>query len=320
MDYFKSIKLIFITFSLIQGTVLAQFKPKVCDATANNPCIVQDSEFSFSPLKWFRDASMVGSAYHGNTLGIETLLISGSEEPSEKGWKEIANYIVKYKTYNNKAIVVLDLRQESHGYLNGRAITLVNEYDWINRGKSNSESLRDQEDWLHSLRITKKVPGILSSQQFAIKDYASGKTISVKAVKNEEDLVSKLGFEYHRLYITDHSAPGDSEVDAFVALIKNKPKDSWFHVHCRGGKGRTTTVFVMYDMLKNADKVSFEEIIARHASVPPYYNLFEVNRAESLLTPYYEQRLVFLSHFYEFAQQYLKGYQGTWNQWKLNPP
>lgn len=320
MDYVKCIKVIFIALLLIHGTVLAQLKPKTCDATTKNPCIVQDTEFSFSPLKWFRDASMIGGAYEGNTFGIETLLISGSEEPSEKGWKEIVDYIVKHKTRGNKAILVLDLRQESHGYLNGRAITLVNEYDWINRGKSNSQSLRDQEDWLHSLRIKKRVPDILSSQQFAAKEYASGKTIPVKVVKNEEDLVSKLGLEYHRLYIADHSAPEDSEVDAFVALIKNTPKDTWFHVHCRGGKGRTTTAFVMYDMLKNADKVSFEEVIARHASVPPYYNLFEVNRAEPLLTPYYEQRLIFLSHFYEFAQQYLKGYQGTWSEWRLNTP
>ncbi|WP_392537765.1 tyrosine protein phosphatase [Legionella sp. 227] len=308
----KHIIVSFITFSLTQGLAFAQTETKVCDGSIHNPCIVEDSEFSSSPLKWFRDASMIAAAYQGNTLGIRDLAISGSEEPSEKGWKDIAEYIAKH---GRATVLVLDLRQESHGYINGRAITLVSEYDWINRGKSNAQSLKDEENWLQSLRTQKKINGVLSSQQFAAKEYSSGKTIPVKVVKNEADLVSRLGFDYHRLYVTDHAAPSDSEVDAFLEIIKKSSKDTWFHLHCRGGKGRTTTFFVMYDMLKNADKVSFEEIIARHASIPPYYNLSEVHRADPFLTPYYEQRIIFLSRFYQFAQQFLKGYQGAWSQW-----
>ena len=319
MTYSKSIIVIFITLLLTQGFAVAQSETKTCGAMTDNPCIVQDSEFSSSPLKWLRDASMIADVYQGNTLGIKELLISGSEEPSEKGWKDIADYIAKRSAPGKKTLLVLDLRQESHGYLNGRAITLVSEYDWINRGKSNSQSIRDQENWLHSLRIQKKITGILSTQQFAAKEYSGGKTIPVKVVKNEKDLVSRLGFAYHKLYITDHTAPGDSEIDAFLTIIKNAPKDTWFHVHCRGGKGRTTTFFVMYDMLKNADKVSFEEIIARHASIAPYYNLFEINRGDPFLTPYYEQRIILLSHFYQFAQEVLNGYQGTWSEWPTRP-
>ncbi|KTD10952.1 tyrosine phosphatase II superfamily protein [Legionella gratiana] len=314
MGYFKGI-MILSTLIVPQGFVLAQTGTQICDATLNNPCIVQDSELASSPLKWLRNASMIVDAYQGNTLGVNELLISGSEEPSEKGWKEIADYIAKHKSVKSKSVLVLDLRQESHGYLNGRAITLMSEYDWINRGKSNSQSLLAQENWLNSLRIEKKISGVLSSQQFAAQEYASGKTIPVKKVKNEKELVSQLGFEYHRLYVTDHMAPGDSEVDAFLTIIKNASKDAWFHIHCRGGKGRTTTFLVMYDMLKNANKVSFDDIIARHASIPPYYNLFEVNRADPYLTPYYEQRIIFLSRFYRFAQQFLKGYPESWSEW-----
>lgn len=289
---------------------------RICDASLLNPCIVTDSEYSNSPLKALRDASMILDAYSGNNKGITNLSISGSEQPSEKAWKDIAQFINRHKKSKNQLVWVLDLRQESHGYLNGRAITLVSDYDWINRGKNNNQSLTDQENWLQSLRIQKKVSGILSSQQFAAKEYSHGKTIPVEVIKNEEEMVSRLGFKYHRLFITDHMAPTDSEVDLFIEFMKHVPKDTWFHIHCRGGKGRTTSFFVMYDMLKNADKVRFEEIIARHASIFPYYNLFEVNRSDPSLTPYYEQRLLFLTHFYLFAQQFLKGYKGTWSQWR----
>ncbi|KTD42192.1 tyrosine protein phosphatase [Legionella parisiensis] len=322
MTYLKRIAVISIILSLAQGSVLAKTNTQssVCDASIHNPCIVQDTESSSSPLKVLRDASMIADVYQGNTAGIKDLTISGSEEPSEKGWKDISEYISRHKSSRKQPVLVVDLRQESHGYLNGKAITLVSEYDWINKGKSNIQSFTDQEEWLKSLKVQKRVRGILSSQQFAAKEYSNGKNIAVKVVKNEKDLVSRLGFEYHRLYVTDHAAPPDSEVDAFLALIKNAPEDAWFHIHCRGGKGRTTSFFVMYDMLKNADKVSFEEIVVRHASIPPYYNLFEVNRADPFLTPYYEQRLRFLSHFYQFAQQLLKGYQGTWSQWNSSNP
>lgn len=318
MTHLKPKVMISVLLFLIQKGVFSKvhIENHICDASLLNPCIVTDSEYSNSPLKSLRDVSMILDAYSGNITGIKNLSISGSEQPSEKGWKDIAQFIDRHKRSINQPVWVLDLRQESHGYLNGRPITLVSEYDWINRGKTNSQSLTDQENWLQSLRIQKKVRGILSSQQFAAKEYSHGKTISVRVIKNEEEMVSRLGFKYHRIFITDHTAPTDSEVDSFIEFMKLAPKDTWFHIHCRGGKGRTTSFFVMYDMLQNADKVSFEEIIARHASILPYYNLFGVNRADPSLTPYYEQRLLFLSHFYLFAQQFLKGYKGTWSQWR----
>lgn len=306
------IKFLFLAFFLSCGTISAQS----CDATAENPCLVQDSKTRLSSIVWLRDALSIGSVYKGNTLGIEDLYISGSEEPSEKGWREIADYIAKRKPKAGKQVIVLDLRQENHGYLNGKAITLADYYNWLNLGKSNTQITLDQEAWLSSLNAQKKVGEIVTLQQFTAKDYTHGKSMAVVSVKNEEYYVKKLGFNYHRLYLSDHRAPRDSEVDNFVAIVKNNSKKSWFHVHCRGGKGRTTTIFAMFDMLKNADKVSLAEIIARQASISPYYNLFEINRRDPFLTPYYEQRLIFLTHFYEFARQSLMGYTGTWSEWK----
>ncbi|MGL5742025.1 MAG: tyrosine protein phosphatase [Legionella sp.] len=316
MTFLKSIKITILTFLLTQGYVLAQTETKAGNGTIYPPLIVQDSASSSSPLKWFRKAMMMADHYQGNTVGVDELFISGSKEPSEKGWNAIFDAIIKQSSSKQKPVFVLDLRHESHGYLNGLPITLVSEHDWINKGKSNEQSLLDQENWLHSLNAQKKIAGVLSKHQFKAKEYSSGKTITVKKIQNEEDLVSRLGFVYHRLYITDHMAPGGSEVDSFLAIIINAPKNAWFHMHCRGGKGRTTTFLVMYDMLRNADKVRFADIIARNASIPPYYNLLEVHRRNSFFTPYYEQRLAFLSSFYRFAQHRLKGYQGTWSEWK----
>ena len=315
MSHFKWIKGVFLLATMIQGCVFARVLPPICDSTTEHPCIIQDSKSQFTPIGLLRDAFMISAAYHGNTRGINNLFLSGSEEPSEKGWSDIADYISLRSNADN-FVVVLDLRQESHGYLNGKAITLVNAYNWLNLGKTNAQSALDQDIWLTALRKRKQVNGILTPTQYRAKEYAQGKSIAVLTVKNEEYYVSKWGFKYERLYITDHRAPLDAEVDAFLAIVKRYPKNTWFHIHCRGGKGRTTTLFTLFDMLKNADVVSFEDIIARQATIPPYYNLLSFNRGDADLTPHYEERANFLAHFYEFARQSLQGYEGTWSEWK----
>jgi hypothetical protein len=317
MRSFKGFKVVFMLFSLMQNISFAESLPSnVCDSTETHPCIVQDSKTKSSPVEWMRDVTVIADVYRGNTLGIKDLYVSGSEEPSEKGWRSIAEYILMRKPKGSQPVVVLDLRQESHGYINGRAITLVTNYNWINLGKSNQQSHTDEVKWLSSLGSKKIVNGILTLAQYREKDYIRGKSMAVGSIKSEEYYVSRWGFEYQRLYISDHRAPLDSEVDALLRLVKSKPENTWYHVHCRGGKGRTSTVLAMFDMLKNADKVSFDEIIARQASISPYYNLFEIYRNDIELTPYYILRIEFLRQFYIYSQQVLAGYTGTWSEWK----
>ncbi|CAM2752127.1 fused DSP-PTPase phosphatase/NAD kinase-like protein [Legionella worsleiensis] len=315
MNNFKGSKVVLMMFALMHGSVFSASLPAVCDSTIENPCIVQDSKSQHSPVEWMRDVAAIADAYAGNVSGIHDLYLSGSEEPSEKGWRSIAEYIFSHRPKSGSPVVVLDLRQESHGYLNGKAITLVSDHNWLNLGKTNDQSLQDQENWLATLRLRKSIPGILTVPQYRQKEYVNGKSIAVGTVRNEEYYVTKWGFEYHRLFITDHRAPRDSEVDAFLSLIRSKPKKTWFHVHCRGGKGRTSTILAMFDMLHNADKVSFDEIIERQASISPYYNLLTMERSDPELTPYYLERIAFLKRFYEFSRQSLLGYSGTWTEW-----
>ena len=58
------------------------------------------------------------------------------------------------------------------------------------------------------------------------------------------------GLEYMRLATLDFYRPSDRVVNKFVELIKNNP-NSWLHLHCHVGKGRTTTFMAMYDMFYN---------------------------------------------------------------------
>ncbi len=214
-----------------------------------------------------------------------------------------------------KQIIDVDLRQESHGYLNDNAITLAVQYDWINRGKTHAQASNAEQRWLQYLSKQSRI-SLLTDEQFDEGDFDDGEMVTVKSMRSESAVVKRVGFGYMRLTVTDHMAPDDDEVDRFVHFTKTLLPQTWVHFHCRGGKGRTATFMVMFDMLHNADKVSFDNIVKRQATVAPYYDVTKVARGKPELTPYYQQRLEFLKEFYQFSYDSLHGYAGTWEEWK----
>ncbi|MFC3909616.1 tyrosine protein phosphatase [Legionella dresdenensis] len=286
-----------------------------CDATRERPCLVQDTDYSNSTVRDLRSSLMIADYYSGNKAGLEQFRASASSQPSEPGWLVVADFIYQQTGNGTQKVTVIDLRQENHGYLNGNAITLTDTHDWINADKSKEMALMYEQEWLNTLAVETFISNILNVEQFKMGEYAAGQTLKVQAVNNEKDVVTKLGFNYHRLAVTDHRSPDRREVDAFIGLVDNLPPDGWLHIHCRGGKGRTTTFMVLYDMLKNADKVSLDEILARQAAIPPHYNLTDINKTDPELVPYYYDRLLFLEQFYHFAQSRLEGNHQTWSQW-----
>lgn len=291
-----------------------------CNGSKESPCIVQDTKIDVPEIKHFRTVQMIVTDYPGNVKGLEGVWISGSGANSREGWKAIAAYIEKATDGKVKKIINLDLREESHGFLNGNSINLTSEYNWINRGKPAQQSFADEQHWLNKLALQSSLDNILTATQFKSGEFLEGKRVEVQTIENEAKLTEKEGFHYIRLPVSDHMAPKAEQVDTFVHLVDALPKDTWMHIHCRGGNGRTTAFMVMYDILKNANQISFDEIIKRHASVPPFYNLYEVERNDPALTPHYKARLAFLRRFYQFAQDRFAGYKGNWSEWKGSYP
>jgi protein-tyrosine phosphatase len=289
----------------------------ICDATIAHPCIVRKTE-SIQPIKYWRTARMLYNASAKRNFGLKNLWISASDAPSYDDFILIKNNISKITKNTHRAIMVIDLREETHAYLNNIPITLMTEYDWINVGKSRQEILTLENKWIGRLFEKTCISNVLTSIQFKEKEFSKGIKLPVHTVKSEENIVKSFGLKYFRLPVTDHRAPNNSEVDRFFLLVKYLPSDTWLHLHCSGGKGRTTTFFAMYDMLKNANKISFIDIIKRQASVSPFYDLSTIVRNHPQFQQYYVQRLLFLKNFYLFSQDYLSGYSGTWSDWVTN--
>jgi hypothetical protein len=156
-----------------------------------------------------------------------------------------------------------------------------------------------------------------NAKDFKEDPKSSGKLVGVVRVASEQEVVERSGARYCRLTVPDHLRPPDAEVDRFIALVRELKPDAWLHFHCRAGHGRTTTFLVLYDMLRNADRVSAADIVARQAAVPPFYDLFDEKRNAQ---EHYQERARFVRAFYDYARAFREGYKGSWTDWLKEHP
>lgn len=186
-----------------------------------------------------------------NLKGLDKLNISGSAQFSDSGLS-----LIKEAIDNNFSIIDIDLRQESHGFINGIAISFENEKNNANMGLNLSEVLSTENKLLSAIKIGNP-----------ITFYNTKETIVPKSIQNELQVANSKEIGYIRIPVTDGGIPNDDMVNYFINFVKNQPKDSWLHFHCKEGVGRTTTFMIMYDIMKNYKDVSLNDIIKRQLSL-----------------------------------------------------
>lgn len=231
------------------------------------------------------------------TTGLDSLSNSGSGQPSEEGFQFI------YEMTPNSEIVIVDLRRESHGFVNGKPVVWVNDsFNEANRSKTLAEIEAEEVTLLQDLVEKGKVH--LYSEK-GEKDWI------VENVHTEKEWVHSLGFQYIRIPILDHCPPSEDNVDEFVKFVNSLNPDTWIHFHCRGGSGRTTTFMAMFDMMQNAQKVSFEDIIKRQELIggKDLTKIIDDSYKHQLAI----DRLEFLKSFYNYCQQ-VPNFDISWSQ------
>ena len=222
--------------------------------------------------------------------GLGELLISGSEQPSVHDLKEdIAPLAEK--------VIVVDLRQESHGFINDIPVSWYSQKNWANLGMGADGVGKDESDRLAAL-VGKAVPVVRVLAKDAegfITDHRTDQ-IEVTRAETEQEVTSRLGLEYLRLALTDHYPPVESEVARFVEFFKALPKSTWLHFHCHGGDGRTTTFMLMCDIMRNAQRLSLEDLALRQYLTGGVDLLHHTSLGYK--APLYRERTNFLREFY----------------------
>lgn len=223
-----------------------------------------------------------------------------------------ADYIKK-KIPAGHSIIMVDLRKEPHGFLRNEPISWYGRHNSVNARLTPKQVEEDQKKRLADLRSKKAAPvcilckdtGIQKKQENSACSCKNRSIQSVQAVKSEEQLVQDAGMRYKRFYVQEAHAPNASQVDAFVHFVKNLPKNAWLHMHCRAGKGRTTTFLVMYDILRNCSKASLDQIIQRQTRAGGTNLLSEDTSNSRWKVAPFAARTRFIKKFYAYCKEAL---------------
>jgi protein-tyrosine phosphatase len=249
-----------------------------CPKAISDVNLVQDSGKVNKLSSHFRkttDKITLSKNQKVNLQGLDKLNISGSNQFSETGLS-----LIKESIPNGFSIIDIDLRQESHGFINGIPVSWKNSKNNANAGLSKDEVILDENKKLDSIPLNEP-----------ITLYNTNKSIIPKVVENEETLAKNNGLSYIRIPVTDGQLPTDDMVDYFIDIVKNQPANSWLHFHCKAGIGRTTTFMIMYDIMKNYNEVSLNDIITRQVLLS--------NMSEKSAQDFYNgEHFRFLNDFY----------------------
>ncbi|MGN0144095.1 MAG: protein tyrosine phosphatase, partial [Clostridium sp.] len=187
------------------------------------------------------DIQSIANNENINTKNLETLNISGSQQFSK------GNFPILIKAIDtNLPIIIFDLRQESHGFINDYAISYEGIRNAANKGLTNEQILKKEKEQLNSIKLN--VPITIADD--------STETIIPESVTDEHSLVTENNMKYIRIFATDEELPDSAVIDDFVRNINEIKNENRIHFHCKEGIGRTTTFMIFYDMMKNYDSVS----------------------------------------------------------------
>lgn len=260
------------------------------------------------PPNMFRSCSDARN-WSSVSRGLDSLRISGSAQFSEQGLLAIIR-----KIDLEEQLILIDLREESHGFINGAAVSSYTDRNWENMGCPPDDVELVEKSYLETLMRTPRVVAYRVEEKDLEGEIAKVESIDIEiaSVQSERELAEGLNIGYVRLPITDHLSPSALQVDRLVSLVRSLPADAWLHFHCKGGKGRTTTFMAMYDMMHNAKKVSFDEILLRQHLIGGS-DMTKLPIETHWKYPYAVERLEFLQQFYEYCLSNTDGYRTLWS-------
>jgi len=244
-----------------------------------------------------------------STTGLSDLRASGSGEFTPESLKLVL-------TRTRGPVTVFDLRQETHVFVNDMPVSWYASHDWANVGRSQEDIERDEAARVQSFKPGSEIdvrPG--HPVKHGNSSSVTPQRVTVERASTERDVAEGAGAHYVRITVTDHARPLDQEVDRFVLAVRALPENAWAHFHCEAGLGRTTTFMVLYDMLRNANRVSLDNIVGRQKILSKGYDVLQSADAENWKAPYTADRAAFVREFYDYARANPNGRPQLWSEW-----
>jgi protein-tyrosine phosphatase len=215
-----------------------------------------------------------------NSLGINAI---ASAQFSEKQLLEVR------KKYPKEKIIIVDLRAEEHGLINGEAVSWRSVFD-----QQPTRNLLSDLKNQHKIQISKVSARSRESGWYMDVEPFE---VELKSVTSEEDLAKKNGFDYKHFLVRDFDIPDSNQFSEMINFIKNTPTDQKIYVHCAGGSGRTGMFLVLLDILKNGKNSSLKEIFERQSKLGAA-RLDKISTSEAWTKEIAQKRLKIIKKFY----------------------
>lgn len=187
-------------------------------------------------------------------------------------------------------IVIVDGINEYHGYIKGIPTTFF-------------AYQKDNPHWKYYIRRLV---------------FTGTTNVCPEMVVSEAEETKKNGFLYINVKVGSKFISSPETIDGFIKLLDSLPENTWVHFHCHYGKGRTSIMLVMYDILKNAPYISLEDIVKRQHLLGSEDLLNTVVwKNGSYTKQQLEERKNFIKKFYEFICQRKRGGLKLWSEWTV---
>ncbi len=230
--------------------------------------------------------------------GLDTLRISGSGQ-----LREIA-FVAGMKETGAKPsdIYVIDLSGDAQLYTDGRP------FGWFNWSISEKGI-----EGVYSKRLT---PSAFKENYVCMMRRLFYPNPSTTRLETEEQMVGRLGYHYQKFAVNRKHIYPPETIDQFLHFVNELPEGAWLHFHCYAGCSRTTSMMIIYDIIKNGDKVSLEAIMDRHWALggsnmkdtKPWF--FGSWKTELL-----QMRKAMLSDFYRYRNDPDAFGKISWSEW-----
>ena len=242
--------------------------------------------------------------------GLDQLKISASSDFSSS---ELDALVSEIRKLHDGPITIVDLRNETHGLLNGNHVSLYGKQNWDNIGLGREQIVATEKELIH---------GFLG-QQVEVGTVSGGRVsnttkLDVTSAETEAEACAKRGLGYFRLTVLDHCFSDPRSIDDFIAFVQTLPENTWLHFHCQAGMGRTNMYLVFYDFLRNPD-VPEKDIIYRHFNQGGNFMYYKGDREneEAYKVPLAQEKAEMIPLVRKYIQENQpKGFKVTWTQWK----
>ncbi len=235
-----------------------------------------------------------------NVRFLDEVCMSGSAQFSVGQFEELAKQLREHA--GDREIWIVDCRMETHGFINGIAVSWCNADNNANTGKT-VEQIEAEEAALTSLE-----GATVTAYTTANDQPVAPVMLTAKTWQTEREIVETAGFHYLRLPCPDHGWPPADVIDAFLPSAREHLGDAWMHFHCQAGSGRTGAFMTIDEMLQMPE-AALEEILQHQAETG----------SGNLLTPAAPEKTHVQKCRYVMVRAFCRWLRsesdGTWGEW-----